>query len=1023
MRVNFATVLKALSALPLLAASSISIQGQDAESLHRGGQLEERRNHAADSGDDAPHSGSRQGYGHVRQGNTSSGRDAWGRPYAPYGPESAKDLLDRSRDSYQLPSWELGIDLMEPRPIEVMGPDGPKVVWYVLYKVTNKNMQAVRKYETFLSEVATPGVGTTTVESAGYNTAGVGEVSSGGGTPRMISRAFLDPQVKDDGEMVGMPVNTSLGVRVETVNGFDALAGNANDLRVQIEAEVDRLIGSGEIDQSRRQQMIDARMESVRKIYRDSGDPELVSMIARKEGLMEWRGFKLEPVLASSSAFQRDVSAEYNLISDFLGGPIALPVVRHTLGNDGSVGTVTVYPAVYEDGAFAGWSDQELPGETTLVRESHPLFGKLLKVRYQEYDVVDRFGTILGPDDAGYMRARAAGGEILRDKPNQGVAGNLTDLIGTPAKRPAYRIYQPGDKILHGYSTGVPTAQGSSDTFRIYGKIVESEHAAAAVASALAELANSTLDARDGNSGGADLDRVAGADFRAAAQAAAGSAIRELDFGTEMWGRQPVGEQIPVKQLDHLGRPIRRGLVTYKVGERVTEAEYRAWAQRMPSAALSGRDPRPWTRPLRADDLLVGLPKIKMGKLLDDEKGAAETVTVNGRSVATGRIYDSRVIAPEDFARDPDGSYFSNRIAPVDSSAQLQVGEAYAYAPLGPAAEGATPVPAFDRLGVWADYVDPVSGQRIPLRDADGNVVVDEMGQTLYVKDFEYEWLYAYELVREDETDSNFGAAFGNTPRGYDMTEIPAFIHDGKVVGIATWEIWRDGPEGRSLVRLSWAASTTPGEISLRPEEVAEQRGYTVGTARVPTYVANALRRSLEEGDSVVPDEVLAPRFFIRDGQFRNSWQGGETVATSQRWTLPAPLVHSNENNEWVAESSLKLTIGPDGERVHEHFISERWGVIILKDVDPEWDFMNVSIRGLRSPMIRRGFEAERFNLEPLADGGQGVARVGLGPRWVRQDWVYQARFERQGNDREPTTNMITKVSEGWRLMEEQEVK
>ncbi len=1018
MRVNFATVLKALSALPLLAASSISIQGQDAESLHRAGQLEERRNNAADSSDDAPHSASRQGYGHIRQGNTSTARDAWGRPYAPYGRESADELLDRARDGYQLPAWELGIELGEPQSYEYQGPDGPRTVWYIVYKVINKNMQEVRKYSTFLSEVGNSGIGNTSVEDAGYNTGGVGEVGGSG----MIAPSFLDPVVRSDGEMIGRPVSTSITFLAETVNGFDALAGNANDLRTSIEAEVDRLIGSGEIDSARRQQMIDARMQAVRKIYRDSGDPDLVAQIARKEGLVEWRGFKLETVVGTSSSFKRDVGAEYNLNSDTLG-QIALPEVRHTLGNDGSLAQITVYPAVYQDGSFAGWSDQELPEGTTVVQEGHPLYGKMLKVHYQEYDVVDRFGNILRPDDAGYMQARAAGGEILRDKPEAGIPGNLADLIGTPARRPAFRTYTAGDKILFGYNTGVPTARGSSDTYRINGKLVESKYAAEAVASALAELGNSTLEARDGNEPGADLDRVAGRDFQNAATAAPESAIRELDFGTEMWGRSPVGENIPVKQLDYLGRPIRRALVTYRVGETVTEAEYMAWAQRMPQSVLAGLHPQPWTRPLVAGDLLVGLPKIKLGRLLDAGKGEPEMIERNGTQVATGLMYDSRLITPEDFARDPDGTYFTNRVPPVDSSTQLQAGEAYAYAPLGQAANGAVPVPAFDRLGVWADYVDPVSGQRIPLRDAEGNTVLDEMGQPMFVKDFEYEWLYEYELVREPEIDQGFRAAFGNTPQGYAMTEIPTVMKDGKVVGVATYEIWREDAETkeRSLVRLALQPSSNANETSVSPADVAEARGYTVGTARVPTYVADALTRAIEEGNSAVPSEPLAPRYFIREGNFANSWQNGDTIATSQRWTLPAPLVHENENNEWVAESSLRLTIGPDGERVHEHFISERYGIMILKDVDPEWDFMNVSIRGLRSPMIRRGFDADRVTLEPLVEGGQGPVRVGVTPRWVRQDWVYRARFERTGNDREPGSNLVTKVSEGWRLMDEHE--
>jgi len=1027
MRVTMSTVLKALAALPLLAASSISLQAQDAETLFREGRLAEKRDHPADSGRDLPHSGSRQGYGHIRQGNTSTDADVHGRAFNPYGGENAEQLLNRALDNNQLPAWELGVTLLEPRSIQIVGADGTtRTVWYVLYKVANRNVQPVREYKTGVIEInKTPSAGDAesapSIEETGLDPSGAGEIKGSGGSG-MLKPSFLVPSVSETGEWIGMPVSTSISLYVESVSGYDALAGNEDDLRTKIEAEVDRLIGSGAdgADATRRSEMVEERMAKARRTYRDAADADLRRRIAEKEGLMEWRDSKFEPVISSSDAFKRDISPVYAMTSDYFDGRLGLPVVAETMAADGTLKATYKYPVVNEaDGSFYDYMEvgQTLPSGTAMVREGHPLYGKLLKVQYREYDVVDRYGRPLSPADSGYHAARAAGGEITREKAEAKIPENLANLIGQTAKGPALRVYKEGDRVLNGWDTGVPTAPGSSDTFKIYGKIVPNNAAMQrAYASVLAELRTHARGASDA--------AVAGNDLVAAATRSMAESAIELSGGTEIFpDRRAAGDGIPVKQLDHLGRAVRRGLVTYQVGERITQVEYEAWAQRFPASVLARYDSKPWTRALRHDDLLVGLPKIKMGKLASgsENKGAKEEVKIGGKSVETGRAYDSRVIAPSDFVRDPDGEYFTNREAPVPEGASLRAGEAYAFAPMGAANEGAVPVPQFDTYGVWADYLDPVTGRPIPLRNANGEPVVDEMGQQLFVKEFQYECLYAYEYEREAEQDPNYAAGYTGTVKGIATTTMRAFMKDGKFVGPATWQIFTGTGDARRLDRLS---IDDPGEVDkVSPDDYAQTAGYTVDSIKVPVTVLEGLRAGLAARSGQVPVQSIGANAFERSTeQYSNGWNPGDTIATSQRWTFPAPLVSTGSDGKLVVESALSLSIGPSGERTHHHFISEKWGVFILPDLDENWDFLNVSIRGLRAPVIRRGFAEKAYNVPTPVVSGE-MRRTALDTVWVRQDWVYQARFEREGNAAKPETNNIHRISEGWRLMSEGRVE
>ena len=447
-----------LVGFPILCATSIVAQeakpGQadpnSAESLHRDvdadgvSKLDEIRRHAADSGDDAAKTATRQGYGHIRQGNSTSETDPLGRSHAPYGAEKYGGTLEdwglrkKLEDRFDHPAWQLNIDLKEPRRIVVTRPDGTaEEYWYVLFRVTNTTVRKKSK-----------------TEVTDYDP----KNTEGGSDPKAVK---VDTTISTDEE--GVPVYTTLDVQLEWFTlktqalPRDIAHSPEDDLRKRLEEELDVEMGktlSGKADEKNTEKhasILQQRYANSRRTGSDCSDAFVLHAIAEQEQLWEWRNNKREYILWPASAFKRDLSPAHNLDSVWLDGPRCLPREILRFGPNNEVERTMRYPAVFEaDSAFAGWfgSGDSLPEGARLVKdEQDAMYGKLTTVRYSNYDVVDRFGRIVRQGHPSYLGARAAGGEIVKAVPEHKVAGNLESLIGQVAKRPAHRIYRAGDRV------------------------------------------------------------------------------------------------------------------------------------------------------------------------------------------------------------------------------------------------------------------------------------------------------------------------------------------------------------------------------------------------------------------------------------------------------------------------------------------------------------------------------------------------------------------------------------------------
>jgi hypothetical protein len=665
---------------------------------------------------------SHQGAENPRQGSRSDRQGRWGGP-DPYGPEGYQAVMDKAEMKLNDPQWQLKLDLQPPKRIVVQQPDGTaEEYWYVMFRVINDNMRRIKE----------------TTPPQKYD----GRVDLG----RRIEP--LETQDNSPFEFEGVPVDAHLDFEFH-VFSRDI---ERDPWHTEYPAEPEDEVLPAEALAQRRANM--------KTVYRPVSNHYVLQRIAEAEGMYEWmdnRDYINEPVmlLHPLSDFQRQVGFAHELGASDFSGPRCL-AYRFVVVDGSEQASGTRYVAVYNDNTFAGFYGQgdTLPEGARLVdNPNDAMWGKLTIRRYQAGDSIDRYGRPLRANDPGYLNARVAGGRP-DDVNSYGVIPADHPAVGQPVRVPHARLHKASDRVLMDFDTGIRHYALPNRTHRINGMVV------------------TEADPRFG---------------------------RAVELGNNSELRQYVGT--PVKMLDQRGRPIRRYVVTYQPGDILTQAEWDIYRRRIGPGLLSrySNVGDIVGRPLTADDPVVGMPKIKMGFFTGDAELRGESITrgidtgrrgpegeviLQGREgYSTGRSYNASRIGPEHFRQDIDGEFTTNRVAPLPNNHGLKAGEDYIYAPLGNAAEGAMPVPKFDEHGAWADYFDPISDQRIPVTDSEGELVRDILDQILYLKSYEYEYVYMYEFERMPMDDDGFRSEYGGEDYRLVQDEVEVTVQRQTIVG------------------------------------------------------------------------------------------------------------------------------------------------------------------------------------------------------------------------------------------------
>jgi hypothetical protein len=994
------------------------------------------------AGDDLKKEGDReahQGADSPRQGNTSPD---------PYGAETYEQFIQKAERQLNDPQWQLKVDLQDPKRIVVNHADGTSdEYWYVLFRVINDNTRNIK-------QTTLPGLDTKEVDLDNPP------------SPREIGGGITE-------DLEGVPVNCHLDIE------FHVFSRN-------IESDPwDAGFPEDPDDPVLTPEQIALRRAQMKHVFRPVSDHRVLQLVAEKEGLYEWMGNyghinEAVMLLHPLSDFQRQIGFAHELTAPDLNGLRCVPY-RIVVVEGGERSEAMRYVAVYDsDNTFAGVFGQgdTLPDGARLVdKESDEMWGKLTQRRYMAGDCIDRYGRPLRPNEPGYLNARIAGSQDGKSG-SYGVLAEDHPVVGKPVMVPHYRMYRGSDKVLVDWDTGIKHADFPNANYRITGKIV------------------GPADPRFGDAQDA-------------------SAI------------DAVGK--PVKMVDSKGRAVRKYVVTYEAGDTVTQAEWDIYQQILGKGLLAKyKDLESITgRPLTADDPLIGMPKIKMGSFIGDaangeaeviqrgvdtgRRGPEGEVILDLQEFVTGRRYDPKKIGPGAFARDPEGEFSTNREAPVPPGAQLNPGEEYVYAPLGSAADDAVPVPAFDQYGAWRDYFDEMSGSRIPLTDAEGNLVRDSLDQILYVKEFEYEYVYMYEYALVDEDDEGFKGQYGGD-RFQLLKENIKFTRSKQKVRRLRGENWveEDVEIVLPLVRLIWEkreirepdlvdgyqyADPKTGTVrNLTPKEFEEASGIDLEATDEETKAKIARLIKVKIVTSKVSEQEIVVGVFdgndssLKAGQRGEDWEEAErrathnadgtananvtveekeviryvnrfrnqqvvkdtndfegtgptdeeydqtdivdngldmtqTYKTYSRWTVPPPMVYRDDDGQWQVLTRLADKIGPanrwdgtDAPRFLTRYISEMWGVAIFKNVNRDWDYANVYVRGLRGSVSNAGLTLDTSvaDMPSPVDGSSPEGKSFFNPRYVEEEWVYRVRYERLGDEFENYRDLIRRVRTFW---------
>jgi hypothetical protein len=933
-----------------------------------------------------------QGADNPRQGNTS--KDTFNGLPDPYGAEDFLSFTEKDERNLNDPQWQLKIDLYDPKRVVIEYPDGRREeYWYILFRLINDN--------TRVQETTTPDA----LNKVGSND-----------KPKSIGIK------KDPVGRMGVPVNTHIDIDVYTLTrnvDKDPWDESAKNLREKFKQQALEHMPTEESNRDAKGDLAaEQAMNAVKRHFNPISDPFVLQQIAEREQLYEWvedgsgnqrRIFLLHPL----SDFQRQVGIKHELNAADYSGPRCLPH-RVSVQSGKEFIDYMRYAGIYEsDKTFAGWfgAEEAAPEGVRIIKDANDeMWGKLSQRRYALGDCVDKFGNALQPNDPGYLNARIAG---EGEKTSYGIVTPDHPLVDKPIMIPHYRMYRDGEHVLFNHDTGMQVRNYPNDTYKLNGVIVGP--------------ADSRYDA-----------------------------AQPVSAASEQFGSPVIGK--PVKMIDSKGRAIRKYLVTYQIGEKVTQAEWDIWKKRLGAGILS-RYTNPDSivgRPLEPNDPLVGLPKIKMGKGVGDDaarapeeidrgidtgrRGPNGEVILTSQKYTTGRHYDPVKIGPENFMRDPDGEFSTSRVAPLPPGASLAPGEDYVYAPLGNAEEGAIPVPAFDHYGAWADYTEPSSGQRIPLTDDAGAIVRTDLDQILYLKEFEYEYVYLYEFDPAWQEDDGYKGKYGEDRYQLVKEKVRVKFKDGKSEGPVRQIIYEnrkikefDGTGKTVLVEKEEKTSVgvmVPG-MELKPGQFTEEEdttGYDVREVDVISYVERTRNDIVKGAD---PSQVPG----VGEGDYEQpqpAENGIRPVAkTYRRWTVPPPLVYRNpnpgpEDPEWDVLTRLSDKIGPatradgkDAPRFLTRYISEMWGVFIFKGVNRDWNYLNIMVRGLRGRVSHSGLKQDDANktVPGYADkGATQIPKAFYNVRYVTEDWIYRARFERLGDSYESYRDLIRRTRTFWYL-------
>ncbi|MEE9311557.1 MAG: hypothetical protein V3V10_04010, partial [Planctomycetota bacterium] len=743
--------------------------------------------------------------------------------------------------------------------------------------------------------------------------------------------------------------------------------------------------------------------------YRAVSDPFILQAIARREGMWEWMGnynHINEPImlLHPLSDFQRQIGFSHDLSAPDFTGPRCF-AYRALILKNGERAESVRYIAVYEDNTYAGifGKGDELPDGAHLVDNTDDaMWGKLSQRRYKVGDTVDRYGRILRANDPGYLNARIAGGKDPSSG-DYGVLSGNNEKVGSAAKIPAARVYQDGDRVLNNWDTGREHDEYPNETYKTNGKIVSPRDARFGEAE---EINSGTT--RYGKvivGEPVKMQDSRGPIKKYLVTYRAGDVLTQAEWDIL---RARMGESM-LKRYSNTADIVGRALVTgdsgigmpkIKLGKFRDDSDSDNHNPEVLKRGIdTGRGPN--------QEIILEEQDYTTGRLYDPKNISPEDFnrdadgefsTWRSSPVPEDAGLDASqayIYAPLGMARDEDS-------VPVPSFDQYGVWKDYKDE------VSESRIPLIDSEGkLVRDMLDQI--QYLKEYEYEYIYMYEYARQTQDDEKFTGEYVGDQSEMETEEVriKTKNGKSSALLRLVYEMDEIEQpkvtdaymlevpLMKDGKEVededGIPVMTIvylplaeykekaGKDPAENAVMVKIITTEkverrivkevhtgddSAGEGNDLIETWEDAEARvtaplvdengidnpdgGYSVTTTDIITYVNENRNKhlegtSLEEMSGVEKGHMKGP-----EGGDTNELELSKAHKIWRRWTVPPPVV-LGEGDEMEVITRLTDEVGPSTSRFLTRYISEMWGVAIFKGVRRDWDFANVSVRGLRA--------------------------------------------------------------------------
>lgn len=367
-------------------------------------------------------------------------------------------------------------------------------------------------------------------------------------------------------------------------------------------------------------------------------------------------------------------------------------------------------------------------------------------------------------------------------------------------------------------------------------------------------------------------------------------------------------------------------------------------------------------------------------------------------------------------------------------------------------------VPVFDQHGAAKDWVNPVTKEKVPLRtkiltgseDEPEVVAKDTGGNTVFCKAYaklpDYLYEYDYEAISDEDARANSAI---QDPCKFELQRL---VDDAKTEqekkrkqegGDALPQSGLDDSEGRRRIDGQyWGDEKNPQMGEVPDPSVGKPMVNLFKVDARPTLGPARINFRCQPKDKIlIPRDRRVIHELVRKDTTDDKnpvHKNFDQIVVRNNKDVFRVVSEEDDNGkkryvtkiepDWYERYVVYYGTIVDDSRADEIvFEVEKEiipavaeGVAVFGELDPNWDFMNVYVTGIKGPIRRDGLNAVGYQTIPnRVDDDKNPApaqRFEYSPRYVQENWTLMLRFERTGDEFNRQKDPIHYVRKYWYL-------